>query len=131
MIENVDIKTGYKVPEGYFEDFASRMSVMASQKTASHPKKNILRIVVTAVSSAAAVIILVFGIFKFSNNINPIDVLSSVSSNDIITGYLGATEEQVIDYYYLPAEEESSNNDAIISYISNTGNINIYNLMEE
>ena len=63
MDKEIDIRAGYRVPEGYFESFQARMSEMASHGGREiHPRVRVMRFVRLA-AGVAAMLLLCVGIF--------------------------------------------------------------------
>ncbi len=151
MKQNVDHRAGYRVPDGYFEDFAARMSTMvasgalvdgsssalttismSSTATIAAPGRRFFRMAIATAASIAAIFVISIGIFHYSESKTPMSMIMEMSTDELITSYFGATENDVIDYYYLPSNEDSDvkSSDDILNYISNSGNINVYALLE-
>jgi len=123
-----DIRAGYRVPDGYFEDFSARMAQMAAQQRPVR-RFNWRPLVMTA-SAAAAVVILAFGLFNlFPKSAD--DLIAEASSEVIVTRYFGATETEVVDYYLTEESESDEYSDEdVLDYLSNSGTVNLYALME-
>lgn len=123
-----DIRAGYRVPDGYFEDFSVRMAVMAA--STKPRRRSVLKPLIFAVSAAAAMVAVVFGIFgTHTESID--DIIASAPSDVVVTQYFGATESDVVDYFLTDqSNSESISDEDVLEYLSTSGMVNLYALMD-
>ena len=123
-----DVRAGYRVPDGYFEEFSARMATMvAKQQPVRRPMWKPLFL---TAASVAAVLVLAFGIFNFFPKTGD-DIISELPLEEIFVGYFGATESEVVDYYLVDdSQPESISDEDVLEYLSNSGMVNLYALMD-
>lgn len=133
MRDNVDYRAGYRVPDGYFSDFSVKMAVMAAAETAKREKRT--RVLIFRYASAVAAVLLLFvGLFGYyrTNSSSSDSILASITelpSDVLVTNYLGASENDVIDHF-LPEEDDNISEEDVISYLSDAGGVNLYAILD-
>lgn len=129
MDKKNDIRAGYRVPDDYFENFSARMALMASTRKPIIRRPVWKPIFMTA-SAVAAMLIIAFGIFM-STSTNSEDLLAEVPSDVIVTQFFGATESDVVDYYLTSdSQSDAVSDEDVLEYLSSSGGINLYALMD-
>ncbi|MBD3723999.1 MAG: hypothetical protein IE891_04285 [Flavobacteriaceae bacterium] len=124
-LEDIKIKNGFKIPDGYFENFENKIM---NQIENEEPKViSIFRRKYFYVASIAAIILLVIGgLFTNRNNINSIDdttlenyLVIEVSSYDLI---------DKIDVENIASADDviELSNDNLENYLMNTPNLDYY-----